>query len=35
LIGVDNTANPRWALPVTVKDAQALKAVLTDVNFWA
>ncbi len=30
LIGVGNTANPRWSLPVTVKDAQALKAVLTD-----
>ena len=35
LIGVGNTANPRWSLPVTVKDAQALKAVLTDVNFCA
>jgi uncharacterized caspase-like protein len=35
LIGVGDTANPRWALPVTVKDAEALKAVLTDVNFCA
>jgi uncharacterized caspase-like protein len=35
LIGVGNTANPRWSLPVTVKDAQALKAVLTDANFCA
>lgn len=35
LIGVGNTANPRWSLPVTVKDAQALKAVLTDGNFCA
>ncbi|MDJ0799353.1 MAG: caspase family protein [Calothrix sp. MO_167.B12] len=32
LIGVGTTANPRWSLPVTVKDAQALKAVLTDGN---
>jgi uncharacterized caspase-like protein len=35
LIGVGNTANPRWSLPVTVKDAQALQAVLTDENFCA
>ena len=35
LIGVGNTADPRYSLPVTVKDAQALKAVLTDANFCA
>lgn len=35
LIGVGNTADPRGSLPVTVKDAQALKAVLTDANFCA
>lgn len=35
LIGVGNTADSRYSLPVTVKDAQALKAVLTDANFCA
>jgi Caspase domain len=35
LIGVGNTAAPGWSLPVTVKDAQALKAVLTDANLCA
>lgn len=35
LIGVGTTADPRHSLPVTVKDAQALKAVLTDANFCA
>ena len=35
LIGVGTTADPRDSLPVTVKDAQALKAVLTDANFCA
>jgi hypothetical protein len=35
LIGVGNTADPRYSLPVTVKDAQALKDVLTDANFCA
>ena len=35
LIGVGNTADPGYSLPVTVKDAQALKAVLTDANFCA
>ena len=35
LIGIGKTADPRYSLPVTVKDAQALKAVLTDANFCA
>jgi hypothetical protein len=30
LIGVGETANPRWSLPVTVKDVQALQSVLTE-----
>lgn len=35
LIGVGESAYPKWSLPVTVKDAQALKAILTDVNLCA
>ncbi|PZV11300.1 MAG: peptidase C14 caspase catalytic subunit p20 [Leptolyngbya sp.] len=35
LIGVGKTADARWSLPVTVKDAQALKAVLIDPNLCA
>lgn len=35
LIGVGKTVDPGWSLPVTVKDAQALKAVLTDANLCA
>lgn len=35
LIGVGNTVAPGWSLPVTVKDAQALKSVLTDANLCA
>jgi hypothetical protein len=35
LIGVGNTADSGYSLPVTVKDAQALKDVLTDANFCA
>jgi len=35
LIGVGTTADPHDSLPVTVKDAQALKDVLTDANFCA
>jgi hypothetical protein len=35
LIGVGNTVEPGYSLPVTVKDAQALKDVLTDANFCA
>ena len=34
LIGVGNIADPGYSLPVTVRDAQALKAV-TDANFCA
>lgn len=30
LIGVGECAYPRWSLPVTVKDMQVLRAVLTD-----
>ncbi len=30
LIGVGESAYPRWSLPVTVKDMQALRAILTD-----
>jgi uncharacterized caspase-like protein len=32
LIGVGETTDSRWSLPVTVKDAQLLKSVLTDPN---
>jgi uncharacterized caspase-like protein len=35
LIGVGTTADPRWSLPVTVKDAQALQAALTDPTLCA
>ena len=35
LIGVGNTVASGYSLPVTVKDAQALKAVLTDANLCA
>lgn len=35
LIGVGATANPRWSLPVTVKDIQALQAVLTNPELCA
>ncbi len=30
LIGVGESAYPKWSLPVTVKDMQALRAILTD-----
>lgn len=30
LIGVGQSAYPKWSLPVTVKDVQALRAILTD-----
>ncbi|MFZ2361885.1 MAG: caspase family protein [Anaerolineae bacterium] len=30
LIGVGQSAYPKWSLPVTVKDMQALRAILTD-----
>jgi uncharacterized caspase-like protein len=35
LIGVGQSAYPAWSLPVTVKDAQAIKAILTDANLCA
>jgi hypothetical protein len=35
LIGIGTTAEPQWSLPVTVKDVQALKAVLIDPNYCA
>ena len=35
LIGVGTTADSRLSLPVTVKDAQALKAILTDKSLCA
>jgi uncharacterized caspase-like protein len=35
LIGVGESAYPKWSLPVTVKDMQALKSVLVDPNFCA
>ncbi len=35
LIGIGESAYPIWSLPVTVKDAQALQAILTDVNLCA
>lgn len=35
LIGVGETASPRYSLPVTVKDVQALQAVLTDSELCA
>ncbi|MBD2433581.1 MULTISPECIES: hypothetical protein [Fischerella] len=35
LIGVGRTAEPEYSLPVTVKDVQALKAVLIDPNLCA
>ena len=35
LIGIGESAYPKWSLPVTVKDAQALQAILTDANLCA
>ncbi len=35
LIGVGESEYPRWSLPVTVQDAQAIKSVLTNPNFCA
>ncbi len=35
LIGVGATASPRWSLPVTVKDVQALQSVLTNPELCA
>jgi uncharacterized caspase-like protein len=35
LIGVGDSAYPNWSLPVTVKDVQALQAILIDTNLCA
>lgn len=35
LIGVGATASPRWSLPVTVKDIQVLRSVLTNPELCA
>lgn len=35
LVGVGQSANPAWSLPVTVKDMQALGALLSDPNLCA
>ena len=35
LVGIGESAYPRWSLPVTVKDMQALRAILTDPNLCA
>ncbi len=35
IVGVGETIEPGWSLPATVRDAQALKSVLTDPNFCA
>ena len=35
LVGVGESAYPKWSLPVTVKDAQALQDILTDANLCA
>lgn len=35
LIGVGESAYPKWSLPVTVKDVQVLKSILTDPNLCA
>jgi hypothetical protein len=35
LIGVGESAYPKWSLPVTVRDVQALQSILTDPNFCA
>ena len=35
LIGVGDTAEPRWSLPVTVKDVQAIHKILTDPDLCA
>ena len=35
LIGVGESAYPKWSLPVTVKDAQAIQSILIDPNFCA
>ena len=35
LVGVGDSAYPKWSLPVTVKDVQALQSVLVDPGLCA
>src|SRR5512135_2514728 len=35
LVGVGQSAYPAWSLPVTVRDIQAIRAILTDSNLCA
>jgi hypothetical protein len=35
LVGVGETAYPKWSLPVTVKDVGAIRSILTDPNLCA
>ncbi|HKI19088.1 MAG TPA: caspase family protein [Isosphaeraceae bacterium] len=35
LVGVGKSAYPKWSLPVTVKDMQSIRAILTDPNLCA
>ena len=35
LVGVGESAYPAWSLPVTVKDIQAIRSILTDPNLCA
>jgi uncharacterized caspase-like protein len=35
LIGVGRTANPKWSLPVTVRDVRAIQAILTNRSLCA
>ena len=35
LVGVGESAYPKWSLPVTVKDVQALRSILTDADLCA
>jgi len=35
LVGVGASSYPKWSLPVTVKDVQAIHAILTDSNLCA
>ena len=35
LVGVGESAYPAWSLPVTVRDIQAIRAILTDPNLCA
>jgi hypothetical protein len=35
LVGIGEAAYPKWSLPVTVKDVQAIRSILTDANLCA